>query len=134
MPAPHGHFLAGEVGELAGVSGVAIGQWARWGYIRASQSTGDPHVYSVEDVAEAAIVGSLLERGVRHADIRRAAAALTRYGPYPLSEAPLATTPGPRPLIVLREEEGCFALGDRGWQRIAAPPELHDVRLRLRGH
>src|SRR5689334_7979997 len=47
----HGHFLAGEVGEMAGVSGNTIGQWARWGYIRASQSAGDPHVYSVEDVA-----------------------------------------------------------------------------------
>jgi hypothetical protein len=43
----HGAFLAGEVGELAGVSGNTIGQWARWGYIRASQSGGDPHVYSV---------------------------------------------------------------------------------------
>ena len=49
-------FFAGEAGELAGVSGTTIGQWARWGYIRASQSAGDPHVYSVEDVAEAAIV------------------------------------------------------------------------------
>ena len=73
---PHGHFLAGEAGELAGVSGTTIGQWARWGYIRASQSAGDPHVYSVEDVAEAAIVSTLLERGVRHADVRRAIARL----------------------------------------------------------
>ena len=134
MPAPHGHFLAGEVGELAGVSGTAIGQWARWGYIRASQSTGDPHVYSVEDVAEAVIVSSLLERGVRHAHIRRAVKALKRYGPYPLSEAPLATTPGPHPLIHLCEEGGVFALGDRGWQRVAAPGKLEPVRLRLRGH
>ena len=45
MPRAHGTFLAGEVGELAGVSGNTIGQWARWGYIRASQSDGDPHVY-----------------------------------------------------------------------------------------
>jgi MerR HTH family regulatory protein len=134
MPAPHGHFLAGEVGEMAGVSGVAIGQWARWGYIRASQSEGDPHVYSVEDVAEAAIVGDLLRRGVRHADIRRAVGALGHYGPYPLGDARLATTPGPRPHIVLREEDGCYELGDRGWQRIGTPPELQDVRLRLRGH
>ena len=27
---PHGHFLAGEAGELAGVSGTTVGQWARW--------------------------------------------------------------------------------------------------------
>ena len=33
---PHGHFLAGEAGELAGVSGSTIGQWARRGYIRDS--------------------------------------------------------------------------------------------------
>lgn len=130
---PHGHFLAGEAGELAGVSGTTIGQWARWGYIRASQSDGDPHVYSVEDVAEAAIVRLLLERGVRHADVRRAVRRLAPYGDWPLSEAPLATTAGTRrPLIVLREEDGAYALSERGWQRLVASPPLEDVRLRLR--
>jgi hypothetical protein len=134
MPGPHGHLLAGEVGELAGVSGVAIGQWARWSYIRASQSDGDPHVYSMEDAAEAAIVGELLRRGVRHAHIRRAVGALGHYGSYPLQDAPLATTPGPHPHIVLREDDGCYELGDRGWQRIGTPPELREVRLALLGH
>jgi DNA-binding transcriptional MerR regulator len=130
---PHGHFLAGEAGELAGVSGNTIGQWARWGYIRASQSAGDPHVYSVEDVAEAAIVHDLLDRGVRHADVRSAVKKLSHYGDWPLSEAPLATTVGNgRPAIVLREEDGLFALTSRGWQRLVAPPPLEDVRLRLR--
>ncbi len=95
---PHGQFLAGEAGELAGVSGTTIGQWARWGYIRASQSAGDPHVYSVEDIAEAAIVRVLLERGVRHADVRARGARGSRdYGEWPLSEAPLATTAGTAP-------------------------------------
>ena len=61
----HGEFLAGAVGELAGVSGNTIGQWARWGYIRASQSDGDPHVYSVEDVAEAAMVKRCSTAGSR---------------------------------------------------------------------
>jgi len=129
---PHGHFLAGEAGELAGVSGTTIGQWARWGYIRASQSQGDPHVYSVEDIAEAAIVRVLLERGVRHADVRKAVRRLARYGDWPLSEASLATTVGtPRPLIAVREPEGVFVLGARGWQEVVAPPPLEDVRLRL---
>ena len=128
----HGSFLAGEAGELAGVSGTTIGQWARWGYIRASVSAGDPHVYSVEDIAEAAIVRVLLERGVRHPDVRRAVRRLAPYGPWPLSEAPLATTVGtPRPLIALREPEGIFVLGARGWQEVVAPPPLEDVRLRL---
>jgi DNA-binding transcriptional MerR regulator len=130
---PHGHFLAGEAGELAGVSGNTIGQWARWGYIRASQSDGDPHVYSVEDVAEAAIVHALLERGVRHADVRRAVTKLAPYGEWPLSEAPLATTVGNgRTEIVLKEPEGAFALTARGWQRLVEEPPLDDVRLRLR--
>src|SRR6476660_5626648 len=102
----HGSFLAGEAGELAGVSGNTIGQWARWGYIRASQSAGDPHVYSVEDVTEAAIVRVLLERGIRHADVRRAVRALSDYGTWPLSDAPLATTTnGGRPILVLRADD-----------------------------
>jgi len=129
---PHGHFLAGEAGELAGVSGNTIGQWARWAYIRASQSGGDPHVYSVEDVAEAAIVRVLLERGVRHAAVRRAAAQLPDYGAWPLSEAPLATTIDPGRTLLLLREDGVYALADRGWQRVVAPPPFEDVRLRLR--
>src|SRR5690349_16600069 len=129
---PHGHFLAAEVGELAGVSGTTIGQWARRGYIRSSRSEGEPRVYSVEDVAEAAMVGALLERGVRHADVRRAIERLRGLGDWPLSEAALATTQEPRPRIVLLEPDGPYVLGPRGWQLVAAPPPLKDVRLRLR--
>ena len=131
---PHGEFLAGAVGELAGVTGNTIGQWARWGYIRASQSAGDPHVYSVEDVAEAAMVHALLDRGVSRPMIRRAIAQLgASYGDWPLTEAQLATMAlGRRPKIVLREDDGAYALSPRGWQRMVAPPPLEDVRLRLR--
>jgi DNA-binding transcriptional MerR regulator len=126
----HGVLLAGDAGELVGVSGTTIGQWARHGYIRASQSSQVPHVYSVEDVGEAAIVASLLRRGVRHADIRRAIARLSSYGDWPLSEAQLATTPDAR--IVLREDGQSFVLTPRGWQTVAVPDEVEDVRLRLR--
>lgn len=130
----HGEFLAGAVGEIAGVSGTTIGQWARWGYIRASRSSGDPHVYAFEDVLEALMVKALLDRGVSRPMIRRAVAQLAEeYGPWPLTEAPLATMPtGRRPRIVLREDDGVFALSPRGWQRMVAPPPLEDVRLRLR--
>jgi DNA-binding transcriptional MerR regulator len=129
----HGEFLAGAVGELAGVSGNTIGQWARWGYIRASQSSGDPHVYSVEDVAEAAMVKALLERGISHKMVRRAISQLSGYGDWPLSEASLAVTKnGKRPKVVLKEAEGTYALSPRGWQLMVAPPALEDVRLRLR--
>ena len=127
----HGSFLAGEVGELAGVSGNTIGQWARWGYVRASQSDGEPHVYSVEDVAESAIVRALLERGVRHRDVRRAIKHLGDYGHWPLSAAPLATTRDGR-LVLLRENGEVYALSARGWQLMTAPPELEEIHLRLR--
>ena len=128
----HGHLLAGDAGELVGVSGTTIGQWARRGYIRASQSAALPHVYSVEDVGEASIVASLLTRGVRHADIRAAIERLQDHGPWPLSEAILATTCEPRPRIVLREGRTTLILTSRGWQAIAAMPEIEEVRLRLR--
>ncbi len=133
MVATHGHFLAAEVGELAGVSGTTIGQWARWGYIRSSVSQAEPHVYSVEDVAEAAIVGELLGRGVSHADVRRAIARLRgEYGEWPLSEAPLGTTTQKgRTRVVLRERDGLYALCPRGWQLMTAPPAIDEVRLRL---
>jgi DNA-binding transcriptional MerR regulator len=132
MELPHGSFLAKDVGALAGVSGNTIGQWARWGYIRSSRSDGEPRVYSVEDVAEAAIVHALLERGVKHAQVRRVLAQLSEYGEWPLSEAPLATTEEPRPRIVLHERAGVYALSPRGWQLMAAPPPVRDVRLRLK--
>ena len=130
-PRGHGRLLAGEVGELAGVSGTTIGQWARHGLIRSSQSDGEPRVYAVEDVAEAAIVHELLKRGVRHADVRRAIDRLHTYGAWPLSEAPLATTGEDRPRLVLRENGDAYALSPRGWQLMTAPPPIRDVRLRL---
>jgi DNA-binding transcriptional MerR regulator len=127
----HGHLSAGEAGELVGVTGNTIGQWARWGYIRASQSSGDPHVYSVEDVAEAAVVRALLDRKVRHRVVRLAIRHLADYGEWPLSQAPLATTPDGR-LVLLREDGDVYALSGRGWQLMAAPPELEEVHIRLR--
>lgn len=63
MP-PRGHYLAYEAGRLAGVSGDRIGQWARRGYIRSSQSTGRPRVYSYQDIAEAIVVHELFQRNV----------------------------------------------------------------------
>lgn len=127
----HGHLLAGDAGELVGVSGTTIGQWARWGYIRASQSDGIPHVYAVEDVAEAAIVADLLARGARRADIRRAIAELRgRYGDWPLSEARLSVGTGGT--IVLREQDARYAMTARGWQLLAVAEDAEELRIRFR--
>jgi DNA-binding transcriptional MerR regulator len=131
---PHGRFLAAEAGELAGVSGTTIGQWARRGLISSSVSDDEPRVYSVEDVAEAAVVRALRERGIRHADVHRLIARLAEadYGRWPLSEAALATTTEPAPRIVLREDSGDWVLTARGWQRPATPTAVRAVRLRLK--
>jgi DNA-binding transcriptional MerR regulator len=130
----HGSFLAGAVGELVGVSGTTIGQWARHGYIRPSVSEELPHVYAVEDVWEAAAVAALLDRGVRHADIRAAIARLgDEHGEWPLSAADLATTSEDgRPRVVLEEDDGAFVLGPRGWQLSALERRPRPVRVRLR--
>lgn len=72
---------------LAGVSGDRIGQWARRGYIRSSQSDGSPRVYSYQDVAEAILVHEL-EGKVELAAIRRAIDQLREaYGDWPLTAA-----------------------------------------------
>ena len=131
MAKVHGNLSAGEAGELVGVTGNTIGQWARWGYIKASQSDELPHVYSVEDVAEAAVVRALLDRKVRHREVRRAIKYLDDYGDWPLSQAPLATTPDGR-LVLLRENGDVYALTPRGWQLMGTPPDLEEVHLRLR--
>jgi DNA-binding transcriptional MerR regulator len=115
-----------------GVSGTTIGQWARRGLIRASRSSGDPHVYSVEDVAEAAVVAELLRRGVRHRQIHAALGHLPGHGAWPLSDVLLETTDEPRPRIVLREDGRAYVLGARGWQLVAVAPPGEEVRLRLR--
>ena len=131
---PHGSFLAGEVGELAGVTGNTVGQWARRGLIRSSQSEGEPRVYSIEDINEATVVAELLARGVRHIDVHRASERLAeRYGTWPLSDAPLGTIieDGGRPRIVLRERDAIYELVDRGWQLMAAPPPVDEVRVHL---
>src|SRR3954447_16663664 len=68
----HPGYLAHDAGRLAGVPGDRIGQWARWGHIRASVSAAEPHVYAFGDVAEALAVHVLLDAGVALPVVRRA--------------------------------------------------------------
>lgn len=91
---PRGHYLAREVGQLAGTSGNKIGQWARRGYIRASQDESVPKVYSYQDIAEAMVVHELLLRGVPHAEILAAVHNLkSEHGDaWPLLSRPIAVT------------------------------------------
>lgn len=85
---PRGYYLAHEVGVLAGVSGKRVGQWARRGFIRSSQDSGTPRIYSYQDVAEAIIVHELIERGLTPRAIREAVEGLreTRGTEWPLAQ------------------------------------------------
>ena len=69
-PAAIGHYSAGEVARLAGVSPRRIGSWARYGIVpRISQR---PSVYSYADAGEAVIVRYLIEQGAKPKKIRDA--------------------------------------------------------------
>ena len=119
MP-PRGHYLAAEAGRLAGVSGDQVGQWARHGYIRSSQSEKLPRVYSYQDIAEAMVVHQLRLIGVSYDDIRTALKGLRDdpdLGDWPLQAVMLKTIASPAKagrLLVVRDG-GHFDVSGRPW-------------------
>lgn len=134
-PQPRGWYLAREAGLLAGISGDKIGQWARYGYIRSSWSTAIPRVYSFQDVAEAIAVHQLLDRGVKHVEVKRAIDGLRReYGDWPLQSAPLATPREPGPArVAVRDKGGVpYDVGSRRGQTFLSFVELLDINELLR--
>lgn len=123
MP-PRGRYLAQEAGQLAGVSGNKIGQWARQGYIQSSVSDGRPRVYSFQDVAEAMVVHELLERGARYREIKQHIRLLReRFGTdWPLTQAPIGTgtvggTDKAPARVVADDGSMTYATGRQGWQQ-----------------
>lgn len=126
---PRGHYLAYEAGRLAGVSGDRIGQWARRGYIRSSQSEQAPRVYSYQDVAEAMVVHELLDRKVPLRAIRTAIEHLrVEYGDWPLTQARLAVGAG----RVYEHRYGeHFDIGDHGWQEVLEVDNLQRIAADL---
>jgi len=133
---PRGHYLASEVGALAGVSGDRVGQWARRGYIQASWSgPGDsPLLYSFQDVAEAMLVHELEDQGVPLRIIRSTIEQLReRYGDWPLQSAPLEvdsigeSAEGiPLSTLAFVDQGFRYEAGDRGWQM------LHEISVNPR--
>lgn len=119
---PRGRYLAHEAGRLAGVSGQTIGQWARRGYIRSSQSFEAPRVYSFQDVAEAMVVHELLDRGIDHRAIKHAIRSVQeRFGSdWPLSTTSLATSRGH---IVNHGDGADYDVSHRGWQQFTPDPD-----------
>jgi uncharacterized protein (DUF433 family)/DNA-binding transcriptional MerR regulator len=129
MP-PRGHYLAHEVGWLAGVSGDRIGQWARRGYIQSSQSTGRPRVYSYQDVAEAMVVHELVDNGADLKSIKRSVQRLRdRLGmswPLQHARAQLGTVYGN---VVEFAGDIAYDLGGKGseWQHVFEPDNLRKI-------
>lgn len=121
MP-PRGHYFAQEVGQLTGVSGGTVGQWANYGYIRASQSEDGqyPMVYSYQDVAEAILVHELLTKKVPLKVLRPVIEGLReRLGDWPLQHAELETVSGgdlSLSGLLIKEGDLRYELGYHGWQ------------------
>lgn len=88
---PLGWYTAGEVGQLSGVSGYQVGQWARYGYMQSAWSTRFPRAYAYQDIAEAMVLHYLVANDVPYRSIRLAVReAEGRYGwRWPLSRARL---------------------------------------------
>jgi uncharacterized protein (DUF433 family) len=109
--------MAHEAGRLAGVSGPQMGQWARNGYIRSSQSDSLPRIYSFQDVAEAMVVHELRDRDVPYRSIKRTIDDLReRYGgDWPLTHAKLATA---ERQVYAEADEALYDIGQRGWQQL----------------
>lgn len=130
---PRGHYLANEVGALAGVSGDRIGQWARRGYIRASQSNTVPHVYSYQDVAEAMVVHELEEAGADLKSIKRTIRRLReRLGhDWPLSHASLGAQDGS--VVEFGEDNIAYDIGGKGspWQQVTETENLKKIAGQL---
>lgn len=124
MP-PRGHYLANEVGRLAGVSGDRIGQWARRGYIQSSQSSRMPRMYSFQDVAEAMVVHELVENDVPLRAIKRAIKLLRdTYGDWPLTAANLSVGAG----RMYAESTGSqWDVGALGWHQVLEIDNLRKI-------
>ncbi len=130
---PRGHYLANEVGRLAGVSGDQIGQWARYGYIDSSQSRKTPRVYSYQDVAEAMAVHQMRDNGVSYDEIKKALASLREdpdLGDWPLSHADLGTA-GSTVVLLDRERREAVDLSGRPWHPLLDVSDLRDIALDL---
>jgi uncharacterized protein (DUF433 family)/DNA-binding transcriptional MerR regulator len=87
-PRAIGHYSAGEVSRLAGVSPRRIGSWARYGIIPSVSHK--PRVYSYADAGEAVLVRYLLDQRLKTKEIRGIVERLReQYGDWPLATAPL---------------------------------------------
>ena len=139
---PRGHYLAHEVGRLAGVSGYKIGQWARRGYISASQSSAIPHVYSYQDIAEAMLVHELENAHVQHDEILETVEQIRQRSgaSWPLTSAARlsVTLPGIRRrtgkkvAALMIFENGRYIRPGKSWDEGVLDIQIVNIRADLR--
>lgn len=130
---PRGFYLANEVGRLAGVSGYKIGQWARNGYIRSSQSDEgeSPRVYSWQDVCEAMMVHQLRVENQTYPAIKKALDALRddpELGEWPLSAADIEVA---GKTIAQRKVNLHYSLSKRPWHGMFKFDDLRSIVIQL---
>ena len=134
MP-PRGRYLAAEVGRLAGVSGGKVGQWARQGYIKSSQGTARPRIYSYQDIAEAMVVHQLLDNKVSYRRIRQTLDELRRdpdLGDWPLSQVELvAVGSDERPEVLVERGGAHFDLTGHPWHGTIDVGDLRKIATDL---
>lgn len=125
-----GVFSPRRAGQLAGVGGDRIGQWARYGLIRPTIYEGRPaNRYAFYDVAEAIVVHWLHEQGFSYDEIHTAIGkAGGEHRTWPLLEAPLGVAhhaqQNDRGVIVLRTPEGQYVEIGRPGDQVVLKPEL----------
>jgi uncharacterized protein (DUF433 family) len=111
-----------------------VGQWARRGYIRSSQSTGRPRVYSYQDVAEAMVVHELVDQDADLKSIKRTIGRLRdRHGsdwPLQRHHDKLGTVHGS---VVEYEGDAAWNVGGKGspWQQVIDPENLRKISGQL---
>jgi uncharacterized protein (DUF433 family) len=116
---PRGWYLARDAAQLMGVHPKTVGQWVRYGYIKATRDPGPPEVFSYQDVAEGLAVQELLRRGSTGREIRRTVAnCRARWGDWPLTTAPLRLAKtAKRAKLVLEEGENLFDISHAAGQQ-----------------
>jgi uncharacterized protein (DUF433 family) len=129
-----GIFPPYRAGALAGVSGNRIGQWARYGLIRASYFEGRPaNLYAFYDVSEAIVVHWLRDRGFGYGEIHSAVSAARKDHPeWPLVKGRLgvakhAVHGDPRGAIVQEVDKDVYVETGRAGGQVMLRPQLLDA-------
>lgn len=125
-----GVFSPRRAGQLAGVGGDTIGQWARYGLIRPTIYEGRPaNRYAFYDVAEAIVVHWLRDQGFSFDEIHYAIEkAGGEHRDWPLLEQPLGVArdavENDRGVIAMRMDDGGYVEIGRPGDQVVLPPEL----------